>query len=208
MHMKINFVPILVALFCLSACVVNSANKPEAHQIQLPERFMGLNIFVATDPVKIPEKGVATQAMPDPRKPIPFDENAVSETQQLAYSFSVDLRESIEPVFRQQNVQAFSYIAGANYRWDELRKDQRNYSLVIWPTRSSVQGQEVDVRVVLVHEATGRQVWQYTFKDPYRSKNAVLGGYTRTERLSIVRAMSEKLLAEMKQQGILTSGGV
>ncbi|MDO6388417.1 MULTISPECIES: hypothetical protein [unclassified Uliginosibacterium] len=205
--MKIRFVLYLFALG-LNACALSSGNKPEEQQVQLPERFMGVNIFVATDPVKIPEKGVAMQVMPDPRKPIPYDESAASETQQMVYGFAVDLRENIEPVFRQQNVQAFSYIAGANYRWDELRKDQRNYSLVIWPTRSSLQGQEVDVRAVLVHEGSGRQVWQYTFKDPYRSRNAVLGGYTRSERLSIVRAMSEKLLTEMKLQGILVTGGV
>ncbi|PLK47296.1 hypothetical protein C0V76_17895 [Uliginosibacterium sp. TH139] len=53
----------------LNACAVSSGNKPEVQQVQLPERFLGLNIFVATDPVKIPEKGVAMQVMPDPHSP-------------------------------------------------------------------------------------------------------------------------------------------
>jgi len=100
-----------------------------------------------------------------------------------------------------------SFIAGANYRWDELRKDQRNYTLIIWPTRSAQDSQEIDVRAVLRHEATGRDVWQDGFKNPYRMRSVRQGGFTRAERLEIVRAMSGQIVGDMQKQGVLPKAG-
>ncbi|MET1489944.1 hypothetical protein ABVT11_08900 [Uliginosibacterium paludis] len=166
-----------------------------------------MNVFVATDPMAIPATGVAAQGVPNPRKPIPFDDKADPAVQQMVFGFSMDLRESVEPVFRKQFEQTWSYVAGASYPWDELRRDQRNYSLIVWPTRSSAQSQQIDVYAVLVHEATGRRVWQQMFADPYGTRKALAGSYSRAERLAIVRAMAEKMIDDMKRKGVLAGSG-
>lgn len=194
-----------VFLFAACATEPQIVAKPEP-KVVMPEPLKGLNVFVATDPLAIPAAGIAAQKMPNPRKPIPFDSQAESETQQAVLSFSMDLRENLEPIFRTRIEHTYSYVAGANYRWDELRRDQRNYSLVIWPTRTSKTSQTIDVYAVLVHEATGRHVWQHKFSDPYRTENAVLGGFMRTERVQIVQAMSQAILDEMDRQGVLAEG--
>lgn len=205
-EMKLTRVLAAAALVLLSGCVTE-ASKPaeQVQQVQLPEPFLGVNIFVAMDLMAIPAGGIAAQKYPNPRKPIPFDDQAESEGQQMVFTFASDLRETIEPMFKQRNVIAIGYFAGAHYRWDELRKDKRNYSLIIWPTRASASTQDIDVRAVLVHEGTGREVWAFSFKDPYRSKAVVLGGYTRAERLNIVRAMSAQILDDLQKRGVIAS---
>lgn len=202
--MKVLSVLSAFLVLVLAGCSTTGSSVAERARVEMPEPLLGLNVFVATDPLKIPAGGVNPEMVPNPRKPIPFDDKAESETQQMVFRFAMELRENIEEVFRPSVPQTYSFVAGASYRWDELRRDQRNYSLVIWPTRESTTSQQVDVRAVLVHEATGRRVWEHVFKDPYRTKNAVLGGYTRVERLRIVRAMSEKMLSDLAGQGVLS----
>lgn len=209
MKLKTIF-PFLVAVF-LSACMSSVELKTAVEIVPMPEPLFGINVFVANDLLAIPAEGVQAQKQPNPYRPLAFDDKATIDSQQLAASFSGALRESIQPIFRTRVAQTFCFVAGATYPWSELRRDQRNYYLVIWPTRASVQSQSVDVRAILVHEASGRQVWQYTFKDPYRAESVMPGGLSYAERVSIAQGMSEKLLAELSSKGFLTgvpfSGG-
>lgn len=195
-----------VLLFCfvfVAACTGGAKVKPDSEIVPMPEPLLGINVFVANDLVAIPAEGVLAQKHPNPYKPLAFDDKATVDAQQLALGFSTDLRERILPVFRAKIAQTYCFVAGASYPWNELRRDQRNYFLIIWPTRAGVQSQQVDLRAALVHESTGRLVWQYSFKDPYRSVSALSGKLSQPEREAIVRDLSEKMLSELSRQGFL-----
>lgn len=206
--MNVRCFLLALGYFCAAACSNMGQPGPDRARVEMPEPLLGMNVFVATDPMAIPVAGVAAQGVPNPRKPIPFDDKADPAVQQMVFGFSMDLRESVEPVFRKQFEQTWSYVAGASYPWDELRRDQRNYSLIIWPTRTSAQSQQIDVHAVLVHEATGRRVWQRVFADPYATKKALTAGYTRAERLAIVKTMAERMLDDMARQGVLSGAAL
>lgn len=166
----------------------------------MPEPLVGINVFIAADPVALPAEGGAAGRVPNARRPIPFDHGATQATQRLVMEFSSVMREVIEPVFRTMLARVRAFVAGARYPWDELRRDQRNYALIIWSERASADSQQIDVHAALLEDDSGREVWRIRFPDPYGNPDPAR---THAQRLAIVTAMAEKMLADMSRKGIL-----
>lgn len=190
-----RILPAFLLSLVLSAC--NETVKVDP----VPERIIGINAFVAVDVVPESVKGRLV-GVPNPLKAFPLDEEAETATQNVAATYGTAFREALQPALRNQGFVAYSYIAGANYRWDEIRRDERNYTLIAWPLRTTASEQVLDVKLVLIHVATGRTVWSYYFRDPYRMRHNQTNEAPHATRAQIVNAMCNEIVEDMKKHGI------
>lgn len=200
MSFRTTMLAVCVA-FSLVACAV-SQGKQEESLSPMPEPLVGINVFVAADPVALPADGKPAVDVPNARRPIPFDYGADQATQQMVMQFSSAMREVIEPVFRTKIEQVRAFVAGAQYPWDELRRDRRNYALVILSQRAASDSQRIDVRAALLDDDSGNPVWRMSFRNPYGEPDPAR---THQQRLTIVQELSEQMLADMSRKGILGS---
>ncbi|MEC5387272.1 hypothetical protein VVD49_16200 [Uliginosibacterium sp. H3] len=202
--MKSLFVLVFI-VFGVLGCVSKPIVGVSEITAPLPEPVGGLNFFVYVSAVPTAAADRAKFILPDPLKVnLAETDTDDRDTASRLSPFLTALREHIHLPFRNAGIPVQSYVAGGRYTWDELRRDRRNYRLVVWANLIQVTGQpdQADLWFVLQNENSGRRVWTRVVKNAFAVPLAQGDDAINAKRIAVAEVLASDTMQAMRNDGI------